>query len=143
LDHNSFTYKEGLVVDSDLYYTKLEHLPLYYTQEWPFVADVTLPDGARVYADPCGTKWKADRLVLSNVRPISKLLAAIDEVTLDSMVARDGTLLKHVETQTEAICLTAVRQNGYALQYVQNQTDAICRTAVAQEPDARRYVKIP
>lgn len=31
------------------------------------IADVKLPRNARVYREPCGTKYKADRIILSNL----------------------------------------------------------------------------
>ena len=38
--------------------------------------------------------------------------------------------LDYVKTQTEKICLAAVKQNGLALKYVKNQTEKICLVAV-------------
>jgi hypothetical protein len=175
--HHDFTYKEGLNVDhvqfypfhqclpGGLYFTDFKHLPAWYRSSWTLIADVTLPPEAQVYAEPCGTKWKADRLVLSNIRPLSEFLATLDEATVShfvlenphmlnrvdnqtealcmAAVQKNGWVLRYAKPQTEAMCLAAVQQYGCALQFVETQTEAICRAAVQQRPDAQCYVKIP
>jgi hypothetical protein len=174
LVHNLFTYQEGLNVDTvpfdpsgeclpgGLYFTTLEHLPMWY-RNWSLIADVTVPDDARVYEEPSGTSWKADRLVLNNIRQLSVFLATLDETTLGKMIATNWMMLEHVDcqtetlcqiaiqrnawalemvkTQTEAMCLAAVRQNAYALEHVDDQTDAICLAAVQQSGWALPYVR--
>jgi hypothetical protein len=153
LCHNGFTYQEGLNVDTvpfnptgeckpgGLYFTTFEHVPKWYDEDWPLIADVTLPPEAHVYAEPCGTKWKADRLVLSNIRPLSKFLAGLDQTTLEQMLTKDGNMLEHVDNQTEALCLAAVRRMGWALEYVHNQTDAICMAAILDTWRALHFVR--
>jgi hypothetical protein len=175
LCHHDFTYKEGLNVDTvpfnprgecapgGLYYTEFWHLPRWYCHGWPLIADVTIPTDARVYAERCGTKWKADQLVLSNIRPLEEFLATLHKYTLYRFITKNAVMLQRVISeavclaaveadwsvfvyvyhQTEAICLAAVRRHGRALFYVQKQTEAICRAAVAEDPGARQYVKIP
>jgi hypothetical protein len=155
LCHFGFVYKEGLNVDhvpfdpsgeckpGGLYFTTLEQVPYWHSWHWPLIADVTLPDDARVYAEPSGTKWKADRLVLSNIRPLSEFFHHLDEATACEMLALSGGMLRYTPYfQTEAMCLAAVRHCGYALQYVDQQTEAVCRAAVAQNRDACMFVKI-
>jgi hypothetical protein len=163
--HNGFTYKEGLNVDTlpfnpsgscepgGLYYTSLDHLEKWrHDERWPLIADVTIPADARVHTEPCGTKWKADKLVLSNIRSAREFMAARNEAEICSMLTNHPWMLKHVSdpteamciaavkgdphvlgiitNQTEAMCLAAVRLDGYALQFVQHQTEAICLAAV-------------
>jgi hypothetical protein len=147
---NGFIYQEGLNVDplpfdpsgtcqpGGLYFTTLEYLPIWHRTIWPLIADVTLPPDARVYAEPCGTKWKADRLVLSDIRPLSRFLATFD---VTAMVLRNAFMLLHVDNPDEGLCMAVVRQDGYALQTVRNQTEAICLAAVQQEGMALMYVK--
>jgi hypothetical protein len=151
--HHGFTYHEGLNVDplpfepsgeckpGGLYYTDLEHIPRWYRIEWPLIADVTLPDGARVYAEPDGTKWKADRLVLSNIRPLSEMLATLNEWTLYQMLNQNGEMLRHVLKQTRAVCLAAVESHPQALQFVHDQTDDLCMTAIHQDWSAIQYAR--
>jgi hypothetical protein len=152
LCHHGFTYKRGLNVDplpfdpsgdckpGGLYYTTLEYLPKWHSIEWPLIADVTLPDDARVYPEPCGTKWKADRLVLSNIRPLSTFLDTLDEATLGQMLAQNGLMLNDVDIQTDALCLAAVQAAGWALRHVQYQTEAICLAAVRQNGASLQFV---
>lgn len=57
------------------------------------------------------------------------------------MNVNDGMTLKHVNRQTEDICVAAVKQNGKAIYYVREQTERICREAVKQDGTALVYVK--
>jgi hypothetical protein len=153
LCHNGFTYKDGLNVDTlpfqpkgecmpgGLYYTTFEYLSIWYMSCWPLIADVTVPDGARVYTEPCNTKWKADRIVLSNIRPLSEFLATLDEEVLRGFLFHNPRMLKHVSNQTEALCLVAVRANGHVLSDVHKQTDTICLAAVQQTAYALEQVE--
>jgi len=90
LVHNGFKYKEGLNVDilpfdpsgsckpGGLYFTDLKNF-CKFLDYGNLVADVTIPDDAQVYADGGDAtspyKWKADRIILSNIRPIEKILS--------------------------------------------------------------------
>lgn len=59
-----------------------------------------------------------------------------------NQIRLDGLLLAtYPESQTEAICLEAVKQNGLALQYVKHQTEAICLEAIKQNPMAFKWVR--
>jgi hypothetical protein len=153
LRHGLVVYKEGLNVDplpfnpigqcqpGGLYYTSLEHVPRWFKLFWTRIADVTVPDGARVYAEPCGTKWKADCLVLSNIRPVSEFLSTLDEATLCQMMSVNSVMLSSLVNQTEAVCLAAVRQWGQAVHYVHDQTEAVCLAAVKQDRDALAFIR--
>jgi hypothetical protein len=153
--HNDFRYQEGLNVDTlpfnpegscqpgGLYYTTLEYLATHHNMHWNLIADVEVPDDARVYAEPCGTKWKADRIILHNIRPLNEFLSTLDQATLCQMVARNGNLLSYVDNQTEEICLAAVNRYGCALQFVKNQTEAVCLAAVQQDGLALQFVNHP
>ena len=55
-------------------------------------------------------------------------------------VENNGTALRHVKDQTEAVCLKAVENDGYALRYVKDQTEAVCLKAVERNGDALQYV---
>jgi hypothetical protein len=68
--------------------------------------------------DPHDAVWKADRLVLSNIRPLSEFLATLDEPMLRWMLTQNGMLLEHVHNQTEALQLAATRGTPAALQFV-------------------------
>ena len=49
--------------------------------------------------------------------------------------------LKDIDTQTDVICLEAVKRYGSALEYVKNQTEEICLEAVTCWPNSLKFVK--
>jgi hypothetical protein len=133
LRHNGFQYKEGLNIDhvpfnpngscerGGLYYTSYEWIGSWHRNHWPLIANVTLPPDALVYPEPCGTKWKADRLVLSNIRPIGDFLAEQSEQQLITWLQQDiygYDLLYHIDNQTRALCEIAVKKNGCNIKWV-------------------------
>ncbi len=77
--HNGFQYKEGLNVDTvpfnpsgdcepgGLYYTNEEHI-FTFLEFGSLIADVIVPEDAKVYKN--GNKYKADKIILSNVRRV-------------------------------------------------------------------------
>jgi hypothetical protein len=151
--HYGFQYKEGLNVDTQpfnpsgwcshggLYYTSHEHVDAWCKPDWPLIADVTVPDDARVYAEPCGTKWKADKLVLSNIRPISEVIATLDEAQVIDLAVAEPRMLQYVTNQTEGVCLAAVHNDPTSLEFVKNQTNAICLAAIRELPYALQFVR--
>jgi hypothetical protein len=150
--HNGVTYEEGLNVDplpfnpsgsclpGGLYYTSLEHLPKWMDPSWPLIADVTLPADTLVYAEPCGTKWKANQLVLSNIRLLREFLAELDEQMVYQLVMKHDWLFPDVRNQSDALCLAAVRKNELMLKFVHSQTEEICLTAVQRNGNALKLV---
>jgi hypothetical protein len=168
LVHNGFTYKEGLNVDTvpfnpsgacqsgGLYFTTFEHVPRWKGINWTLIADVTLPPGANVYPEPCGTKWKADRLVLSNIRPFKSFLAALTEAQLlpwlhtyplqifpelnnpsldmcTAALAANSYVMKFIDIQTEELCLLALEEDAqHAFLYIRNPTPRVCLAAVTK-----------
>lgn len=157
LTHQGHVYKEGLNVDhirfdptgfckpGGLYYTSYEWIGRWYCREWPLIADVTLPPDALVYPESCGTKWKADRLVLSNIRPLSDFLVEQSEqqliTWLQQVIRNDSSLLQHIKRQTPAICRVAIEMDPYAIQWLHEQTDDLCRQAVARRCCSLEFVK--
>ena len=76
-NHNGFIYKPGLNILKEPFQAFGSCKPggLYFTDirfhyKWKefgiIMASVTLPEDAKVYQEPCGTKYKADRIILSN-----------------------------------------------------------------------------
>ena len=68
------------------------------------------------------------------------VLSKKEEQELIERVKENPYFLRHIETQTEAICLEAVKHDGLALEYVQEQTYEICLEAVRQNGEALFYV---
>lgn len=56
-------------------------------------------------------------------------------------VRNDGNMLGYVKNKTEKICLEAVKENGLALACVESQTEDVCLAAVGQNGFALEYVK--
>lgn len=170
--HNDFQYQEGLNIDSikfnpngncssgGLYFCRFEDFPLYIGYGTK-IARITLPDDARVYVEQ--NKFKADKIILSDIREIKDMKEWNDFKFCNETVNRNRYALQYVINQTPEICLAAVQQNGYTLQYVKeptpeiyleavrenglalqfiyNQTSEICLAAVQQNGLALQFVK--
>lgn len=160
LVHNGFQYREGLNVDSlpfnptgsckegGLYFSDEKHITKFLNCGTK-IAIVTLPDDAKVYADPVGDKWKADKIILSDIVLIEESNLWIDPVFCKLAVSQDGLVLRYVQTKTEEnagriqeICKIAIIHNWYALKYVPTEwkTKEICKLAVTQGGYALDYV---
>jgi hypothetical protein len=135
--HWGVTYKKGLNVDpvpfkptgecepGGLYFTHIDYIAYWWRHLQPpclYIAEVTVPDDARVYIEPCGTKLKADKFELSNILPLNEFFDTLDEIMLEWMVAAAPALLQYVGKQTEEMCLAAVRHDAYLLRYVKKVT---------------------
>jgi hypothetical protein len=154
--HHGFQYVSGLNIDhlpfkpegqcqaGGLFFTDVEHIRIWMRDEWPLIADVTLPFDALVYPEPCGTKWKADRLVLSNIRLFRDFLnEQPDTVLLTIMRDREREIFTQLKAPSTAVCLAAVSAWGYLLHRVPKQTDEICLAAVKQHWMALSLVQRP
>lgn len=85
LKHFNFTYKKGLNIDHNpfnpkgscekggLYFTTKEHMFHYPLRNYKYIANVEIPNDAKVYNKPDGNKWKADKLILDDIRLIKDL----------------------------------------------------------------------
>lgn len=174
LTHHNFQYKEGLNVDTLPFNPKGECTSggLYYTDKpnvinWALsldcslIADVTIPEDAKVYKEICGTKWKADRLILSNIRPISTFFSECTDEEQESMLF--NTVIDNIQLtpseavivrrrvfgnsprlflkQTRVLCIRSVKYDPYSIQYVRDQTPELCALAVSLNPHTIQYVR--
>lgn len=57
------------------------------------------------------------------------------------LVRDNGLNLKHIENQTEYICLEAIENNWEALQFVKSQNLNICITAYIKNKNALKYIQ--
>jgi len=152
LTHHDFKYKLGLNVDhipfypfdtcepGGLYYTNKEHLFkfLYFGD---LIADIEIPEDAKVYKDPEGTKWKADKLIVKSMCKIEDHPLLQDPDWCLAAVKENGYNLKHIKNQTEEQCIAAVKENSSVLEYVKNQTHKICMAAVSHKGSSLEYVE--
>ncbi len=160
MQHHHFKYKLGLNTDhipfnpsgscepGGLYFTDINN---FYTflQYGTLIADVVIPEGVEIYADPeCikgrPYKWKAPSIIISNIRLINDLPQWNDYAFWLSIVQENGCDLYHVpnKLKTVEMCLSAVQQNGGALAYVPDElkTKEMCLVAVRQDGNTLRYV---
>lgn len=115
LEHRGFKYKEGLNVDhlpftaygdcepGGLYYTDFAHIGVWLSAQHAWIADVTVPVDARVHPGPHGDKWKADQIVLSNIRPLGTFLAQQAPSLALKVVSDSACWLSHVDNTPELI----------------------------------------
>jgi len=149
--HNGFKYAEGLNVDhhpfnpdgrcssGGLYFSDREHITCFFGYG-SLIARVTLPEDAKLVQED-SEKFKADKIILSDIRPIDESELWNDPSFCLAAVQKRGNALKYVKQQTPEICLAAVRQDGSALEIVKDQTSEICLAAIQQNGCALEHVK--
>ncbi|MBS0628282.1 MAG: hypothetical protein JSS09_08735, partial [Verrucomicrobia bacterium] len=108
-----------------LYFTDEKHI-FYWAKrlECSYIADVSVPEDAKVYQGCDKTKWKADRLVLNNIRSLKQFIGELK-------TPPDEFGFVFVK-QTPELCLEAVLRDGLNLQFVKEQTSELCKLAVQQ-----------
>jgi hypothetical protein len=138
-NHNDFQFQTGLNIDrvkfnpvgscspGGIYFTdcnKYIRWLSYGGQSMYWIRDVHVPYDAQVYVEK--NKFKADKIILDERRPIGELIDWSDNDMCKIPVQKNGNALQYVKNQTDEICKLAVQQDGYALEYVVTQTDDIC-----------------
>jgi hypothetical protein len=114
--HHGFKYQRGLNIDTvpfnptgsclpgGLYFSDKENI-VNYLGHGKLIAYLELPEDARIYKDPDGNKWKADKIIIKDIKNIEDF-----------------------EGWTEyEFCVAVVENDVKALQYVKEQADKICR----------------
>ena len=97
MNHYGFQYKEGLNIDTVPFNPKGDCEPggLYFTDERyifdylhfeNLIADVEIPPDAKVYKNK--NKWKADRIILSNIRPVEEFIKTVDIFTVFKQILK-------------------------------------------------------
>jgi hypothetical protein len=147
LEHRGFKYKEGLNVDhvpftaygdcepGGLYYTDFAHIGMWFNVDYVWIADVTVPADAHVHPGPRGDKWKADRIVLSNIRPLGPFLAQqTDDVLYQWLLnsADQVNFFKAITPQPPSLALKVVSESGCWLAHIDNPTLEMCVAAITE-----------
>lgn len=153
LTHYGFTYQPGLNVDTvpfnpepvcgagGLYFAHQTHI-VPFLSYGSLIARVTLPSDARwVAVDE--DKFKADRIVLSDIQPWKDSELWRDEVFCRKAVKYNGAFLQFVVQQTRELCLSAVQRFGDDVYFVRHPTEEICLAAVQAESRALQYITNP
>ena len=104
------------------------------------VAEIELPDNAKVYKDPEGNKWKADRFIIKQFSTFKDFLSDKNEAFRAAAIRKKDYFLQYMKEQPEKICLAAVKHNGFALKYVKKQTEKICLEAIKENFHALQCV---
>ncbi len=152
--HYGFKYQVGLNIDpipfnpagsckpGGLYFTDFENFQ-YQLCYGTLIADVVVPDNTEVYAEPCGYIWKASKLILSNIRPISSLPQWQNKKFCLDVINYYPEALKFVpkELKTYTFYLGAVNENGFAFEFVPDnlKSQELCMIAARQNNDAWMY----
>ena len=151
--HYSFTYTEGLNVDTQpfnpsstcskggLYFCEEEHLHLYLCSYGSICATVSIPEDALVYKED--TKYKANKLILHNIQPISELPLWLDATVTKKIVQQNGNAIKYVKEPSEELRRLAVQENGLAIHYIKEPSEEVRRLAVQQNGRVIQYIKEP
>lgn len=150
MTHHDFQYKEGWnVLDRPFCPDEWSPDGLYFSEGddvWTWVhlyddiywiADVTFSDDAEVVRFE--EKLKADRIFLSNIRPIAEFLR--DPAEQYKAVAKNGAVIRFMNPQSPELCLAAVTQCPTYFVYVLQQTPTLCTLAVEKDPFMIHYVK--
>lgn len=174
LKHWNFQYRLGLNVDTipfnptgkcqpgGLYYATKEHIAKFLGFGC-FIAEIYIPDDAKIYKDPNGDKFKADRIIIKSITPIRKMSWWSDIAFCELAVTQslqsiiyvgnqtedlclrsacfDGMSIRYMTHQTNAVCMAAITNNPCALQFVLNQTEQICKYALELDPDTHKYIR--
>ena len=152
--HNGYEFINGLNIDpipfnpegecssGGFYFTEYNKICywLTYTKDLTYIAEVTIPDDAKVHIKD--NKFKADKLILNlnNKITIKDHECWNDEDFCKIAVRTNGHYLEFAIVQNDEICELAVQQDGHALQFVRKQTEEICKLAVQQYGSALKYV---
>ena len=153
LCHFGFIYNEGLNVDTQpfnpsstcskggLYFCEEEHLPLYLFSYGSICATVSIPEDALVYKED--TKYKANKLILHDIQPITELPLWLDANVTKKIVQQIGLAIQYIKEPSEEVRRLAVQQNCLAIQYIKEPSEEVRRLAVQQNGDAIHYIKEP
>jgi len=92
------------------------------------VADVTLPEDAKTYADPTVNKMKADRIILSNIRPLKDIFNGKTGEEILSAIKYTGKAPEYVpeELRSLELCKIAVQNSKTSIRFVPEKYSRNC-----------------
>ncbi len=150
LKHNGFQYNLRLTIDTvpfnpsgscepgGLYFTTFDHI-FKFIDYGNNIAEISIPEDAKVYGYPGDDRYKADRIFIKNIETLENFFDKNPEFLMIA-VKQNGRVLKYVKNQTPELCMEAVKNYGHALEFVQKQTPEICMEAVKENGYALQYV---
>jgi hypothetical protein len=152
LKHYNFQYREGLNIDhlpfnpssecspGGLYFCEFKDVATYFSYG-SLIADVTLPDDAKVYKEAC--KYKANKIILSNIRPIQELT---EWNSLDFQLAavrQNGNAIRFITNPSHELHLAAVKKISCNIQFITNPSHEVQLAAVRLSGNAIRFITDP
>jgi len=153
LQHYDLQYQEGLNIDhlpfnpssecspGGLYFCEFKDVAIYFSYG-SLIADVTLPDDARVYKE--AYKYKADKIVLSNIRPIQELTEEWNDPSFQlAAVRKNGYAIQYITNPSHEVQLAVVKQYGDAIQFITHPSPELQLAAVQQNGHAIKWFKNP
>jgi hypothetical protein len=115
LIHRGFKYKEGLNQDNyGLHFTDINFVYLWLSHG-DLIADVTIPAGTNIIT--CDNCYRAEQIVINNIRPITDHPCWNDEDFCLQMVKKCGNVLQYITNQTPLLCKAAIFKNPYAYKF--------------------------
>jgi hypothetical protein len=141
-DHHQTVYNKD-TVPTGLHYTDIQNIECFL-HLGSYIADVVIPDDAQVAAYASGRSWKADQIILENIRPIAEHPLWSDQKIGAYLFQRNPTaaIFQYIKDPPLEMCLQAVQGYGCLLQYIpaSKQTPEICEAAIHNIWWAFRYV---
>ena len=138
-----------------MFYTTLGHdlREIYPTPDWyrfyfldeipsnlrgaKYVCEIELDSNSQIISDFSGRK--VNKCFIHRPMKVADFIR-IHNLAF-SVLAADGLALRFIRNQTQAHCLTAVKNNGLALRFANHRTEEICWEAVRQNGLALRFVR--
>jgi hypothetical protein len=120
----------------------MAHMPRYL-HYGELIANVTIPEDARVYVESDRKKWKADKIILSNIMNIEEHPCWSDINFCLEAVKLHQLSLMFVKKQTREICLNSVMHYADTICDVKNRTDEIKLAALRKDGTVLRFIPNP
>lgn len=140
--HN-FLYKEGLNVDTlefnpsgycqsgGLYFTTVENSHLYF-EYGNLIAVIQLENDSKVYREPCGTKFKANKFSIVKFLSFDEFLNYIPDNILQNFCLHLTIvpgIRKRINSPSERVSLQIIEQDWTCFYHLKNPTESVLQKA--------------
>ena len=149
LIHKGFQYKLGLYIDTKefnpscsyesggLYFTDKDNIGTYL-KYGIYIAEITIPDDAKVYKDPLNNVWKADKIFINKYCSFEEWNGWNEKSYILALDNNCNSIWIPEEYKIKKLCLLAIEQNYYALQHVPEKfiTKELCELVIKKDNQA-------
>lgn len=159
-NHFGFQYKTGLNVDTvpfnpkgsclpgGLYFTTLNKLPIWISNDTEYVREVEILDDSLIYANWSSdnlksvTKFKADKFILKERRLLKDMPQWENDSYCELAATLQVSILPYCKVLTSAVYWAALRAHPRSFVYISKdaQTYDMCEYAVAKSPFMLQHV---